>query len=130
MKISKVAATTARRLFGMCQVNGQLDDTKLRDLVSKLIAAKPRDYEAILAAIQRLARLEAKRREVIVESATELDSTSRDRVAAGLAKDYGDRLVIQYKITPELLGGMRIRIGDDVLDGSVQGRLDRLSKAF
>ncbi len=130
MKISKVAATTARRLFGLCQVNGQLDDAKLRDLVSKLISAKPRDYEAILAAIQRLARLEAKKRQVVVESATELDPSSRYRVARGLASDYGDKLVIQYKVTPELLGGMRIQVGDDVLDGSVQGRLDRLSKAF
>ena len=130
MKTSKIAATTARRLYSLCQVNGQLDDDKLRDLVAKLIQAKPRDYEGILAAIQRLARLEAKRRQVIVESATELDAVSRQRVAQGLASDYGDKLVIQYKVNPELLGGMRIQVGDDVLDGSVKGRLDRLSKAF
>ncbi|MBC7979267.1 MAG: F0F1 ATP synthase subunit delta [Armatimonadetes bacterium] len=130
MKISKVAAATARRFFGLCQVNGQLDDDKLRDVVSKLIAAQPRDYRAILAAIQRLARLEASRREVLVESATELDWNSQQRVASGLAKDYGDKLTIEYKINPALLGGLRIRVGDDVLDGSVQGRLDRLSKAF
>ena len=70
MKISKVAAATARRLYGLCQVNGQLDDNRLRDLVSKLIATQPRDYRAILAAIQRLTRLEMARREVLVESAT------------------------------------------------------------
>jgi len=130
MKISKVAAATARRLYGMCQVNGQLDDNKLRDLVSKLIAAQPRDYRAILAAIQRLARLEMARREVLVESASVLSATEGQRISAGLAKDYGDKLSIQYKTNPELLGGLRIKVGDDVLDGSVKGRLDRLSKAF
>ena len=130
MKISKVAAASARRLFGLCQVDGQLDDNKLRDLVSKLIAAKPRDYAAILASLQRLTRLEMKRRQVIVESATMLTATEGQDIAAGLAKDYGDKLDIQYKVTPSLLGGLRIQVGDDVLDGSVEGRLDRLSKAF
>ncbi|MGJ8632782.1 MAG: ATP synthase F1 subunit delta [Luteolibacter sp.] len=130
MKISKVAAASARRLFGMCQVNGQLDDNKLRELVSKLIELKPRDYQAMLASIQRLTRLEVERRQVVVESATPLSATEGQNISAGLAKDYGDKLDIKYKITPELLGGVRIQVGDDVLDGSVQGRLDRLSKAF
>lgn len=130
MKISKVAAATARRLYGLCQVNGQLDDNKLRDLVSKLIAAQPRDYRAILASIQRLTRLETARREVLVESATVLTAADSQRVAAGLASEHGSNLIIQFKTNPELLGGLRIKVGDDVLDGSVQGRLDRLSKAF
>ena len=130
MKISKIAAATARRLYGLCQVNGQLDDSKLRDLVSKLIAAKPRDYQAILASIQRLVRLEEARRAVVVESAAALSDAERQKVVAGLAKEYGANLTIEYKIKPELLGGLRIKVGDNVLDGSVQGRIDRLSKAF
>ncbi len=130
MKISKVAAATARRLYGLCQVNGQLDDNRLRDLVSKLIATQPRDYRAILAAIQRLTRLEMARREVLVESATELTATEGQRISAGLAKDYGDKLTIRFTTNPDLLGGLRIKVGDDLLDGSVKGRLDRLSKAF
>lgn len=130
MKISKIAAATARRLFGLCQVNGQLDDNKLRDLVSKLIAAKPRDFQAILASIQRLTRLEQARRAVVVESATALNDAERQKVVTGLTKDYGNKLTIEYKINPELLGGLRIKVGDDVYDGSVQGRIDRLSKAF
>ncbi len=130
MKISKVAAATARRLYGLCQVNGQLDDNRLRDLVSKLIATQPRDYRAILAAIQRLTRLEMARREVLVESATELTATEGQRISAGLSKDYGDKLTIRFTTNPDLLGGLRIKVGDDVLDGSVKGRLDRLSKAF
>jgi F-type H+-transporting ATPase subunit delta len=130
MKISKIAAATARRLYGLCQVNGQLDDNKLRDLVSKLIAAQPRDFRAILASLQRLVRLEEARRTVVVESATQLTPAESQQIVAGLAKQYGDKLTIQYKINPELLGGLRIKVGDDVLDGSVQGRIDRLSKAF
>jgi len=130
MKISKIAAATARRLYGLCFVNGQLDDSKLRDLVSKLIAAKPRDYKAILAAIHRLARLEMARRAVVVESAAPLTPSESQQVTAGLAKEYGSNLTVEFKSAPELLGGLRIKVGDDVLDGSVQGRINRLSKAF
>ena len=130
MKISKIAAATARRLYGLCQVNGHLDDNKLRDLVSKLIASQPRDYRAILATIQRLTRLEAARRMVLVESATALSATDGQQISTGLRKDYGDNLTIEYKTKTELLGGLRIKVGDDVLDGSVKGRIDRLSKAF
>jgi F-type H+-transporting ATPase subunit delta len=130
MKISKVAAATARRLFGLCQVGGRLDDSKLRAVITRLAESKPRDFHAILAALQRLTRLELERRKVTVESAVELDEMTRNRVIAGLVKQYGPDLVMTYQVNPTLIGGLRIRVGDDVFDGSVQGRLDRLANAF
>ncbi|MEI6819213.1 MAG: F0F1 ATP synthase subunit delta [Verrucomicrobiota bacterium] len=130
MKISKVAAATARRLFGLCQTAGRLDESKLRTVITRLIESKPRDYRAVLMALQRLTRLELEARKVTVESAVEVDESTRQRVVAGLAKQYGPDLVVQYQITPALLGGLRIRVGNDVFDGSVQGRLERLANAF
>ncbi len=130
MKISKTAAASARRLFGLCQTNGRFDESKLRTIVTRLIEAKPRDYKAILAAILHLTRLELERRQVTVESAVEIDDSTRQRVVAGLANQYGPDLVVQYQVTPALLGGLRIRVGNDVFDGSVQGRLERLASAF
>lgn len=130
MKISKTAAVNARRLFGLCQTGGRLDDAKLRLVVTRLIASQPRDYRAVLAALQRLTRLELERRQVTVECAVELAAATRQRVLAGLEKSYGPGLIAQYQINPALLGGLRIRVGNDVLDGSVQGRLERLAHAF
>lgn len=130
MKISKVAAATARRLFGLCQTAGRLDESKLRTVITRLIESKPRDYRAVLMALQRLTRLELEARKVTVESAVEIDESTRQRVVAGLAKQYGPDLVVQYQVTPTLLGGLRIRVGNDVFDGSVQGRLERLANAF
>lgn len=130
MKISKTAAASARRLFGLCQTTGRLDEAKLRNVIARLVESQPRDYQAILGALHRLTRLDLARREVTVESAVEMDEASRQRVVAGLAKQYGPDLAVQYKITPALLGGLRIRVGNDVFDGSVQGRIDRLANAF
>ena len=130
MKISKAAAASARRLFGLCQTAERLDEAKLRTVAARLGEARPRDYPAILSALQRLARLAYERRQVTVESAVELDDASRQRVLAGLAKQYGPDLVAQYLITPSLLGGLRIRVGNDVFDGSVKGRLERFANSL
>ena len=80
--------------------------------------------------MKRLVRLEMERRRVIVESATDLDQPSRDRIISGLAVKYGVDLTFEFRVNPELLGGLKIRVGNDVFDGSVKGRLDRLAQAF
>lgn len=130
MKISKTAAATARRIFGLCQVNGRLDEDRLRKAVDKLKTSQTRELHAVLGALHRLARLELESRKVTVESAVELDEASRSKVVAELSSKYGADLDIQYKINADLIGGMRIKVGDDVFDGSVQGRLKRLEAAF
>ena len=130
MKISKTSAAAARRLFGLCLTDGRLDDARMRAVITGLTQGKPRDWQGILAALQRLVRLDFAKREVLIESATALDEPSRQRVVAGLAKQYGPDLAVSYQVTPDLLGGLRIRVGNDVFDGSVKGRLDRLAAAF
>ncbi len=130
MKVSKTAASAARRLFGLSHTDGRLDNNKLRTVFTRLAEDKPRDYRAILVALHRLVRLDVEKRKVTIESAVELDQITRQRVFNDLALKYGNDLEVQYLVNPVLLGGLRIRVGDDVFDGSVQGRLDRLANAF
>lgn len=130
MKISKVAAANARRLFGLCQTDGRLDDAKLRGVFQKVATAQPRDFRAILAALHRLTRLEVERRTVTVESAEALPQTEQRRVMDNLTAQYGNDLIFNHVVNPALLGGLRIRVGNDVFDGSVQGRIDRLAATF
>jgi F-type H+-transporting ATPase subunit delta len=130
MKISKTAAATARRLFGLCQAGDCLDEAKLRQVAARLAESRPRDCAAILGALHKLVRLDEQRRKVTVESAGDLDEATRRRVADSLAGQYGTGLAIDYRSNPSLIGGLRVRVGDDVLDSSVQGRLDRLAAAL
>ena len=130
MKVSREAATTARRAFRMCVEGDRVVDDKLRKVFKKIAEQKPRGWQAILHELKRLTRLEMERRQVLVESAEELDSASQERVKAGLVKKYGDDLTFEFKVNAELLGGMRVRVGNDVWDGSVKTRLDRLSNTF
>ena len=69
-------------------------------------------------------------RQALVESATELDAASRSRIEKNLNEQYGGGLSFTYNTDAELLGGVKIRVGNDVWDGSVQSRLDRLANAF
>jgi F-type H+-transporting ATPase subunit delta len=130
MKISREAATTARRAFRMCVEGDRVVDDTLRKVFKKIADEKPRGWQAILHELKRLTRLEMERRQVLVESAEALEEASQDRIKGSLARKYGDDLSFEFKITPGLLGGIRVRVGNDVWDGSVKTRLDRLSNTF
>ena len=70
------------------------------------------------------------RRQVVVESSTPIDGQTRERVETGLQQKYGSDLSFEFSVNPDLIGGMRIRVGNDVWDGSVKARLARLSNSF
>lgn len=130
MKVSKDASRAASRIYNLCAPDGKLDEAKVRKAVARIAEAKPRDYRGILHAIYRLVRIDAESRESVVESAVELDSASKTRIETNLNQQYGGDLNFSYVTNPDLLGGTRIRVGNDVWDGSVKSRLDRLTNAF
>ena len=130
MKIPREAASTARRAFRMCMEGDRLNDDKLRKVFKMIAASKPRNHQAILHSLSRLTRIELSRREVVVESSSSIDNATTERVKSGLVAKYGADLNFEFKVTPDLIGGMRIRVGNDVWDGSVKARLARLANSF
>ncbi len=130
MKISKQARRGAKELFRSCQVNGLLDEARVRQALQRVLQAKPRGYVAILEHFKRLVKLELDRRTAHVESATPLPQDLRATVQSSLARAYGAGLAVAFNENPALLGGMRIRVGSDVYDGSVQARLAALQERF
>ena len=63
-----------------------------------------------------------------VVSAIDLDETQRTKVASDLRKRYGERLELRYSVDPSLIGGLIIRIGDQVLDNSLRARLSAVQR--
>src|SRR6266568_7145329 len=123
MKISKQARREAKQLFRSCLVNGLLDENRARQMVQRVLELKPRGYVAILSHFQRLLKLDIQRRTATIESAVILAPDLRERVQANLGRAYGPGLNINFAQNPALIGGMRIKVGSDVYDGSVQARL-------
>jgi F-type H+-transporting ATPase subunit delta len=130
MKISKQARRGAKELFRSCLVNGLLDENRVRHTVELVLQARPRGYGAILSHYQRLVKLEVARRTARVETAASLAADLQARTEASLARAYGPGLNISFGLNPALIGGMRLRVGSDVYDGSVQARLAALQESF
>lgn len=126
MKISKQSRRDGKSLFNACRVNGVLDEDKVRQAVAQVIAQKPRGYVATLHHFQRLVKLDLDRRTAVVESATPLTPALQESVKASLAQMRGSGLNLSFAVTPSLIGGMRVRVGSDIYDGSVAGRLAAL----
>jgi F-type H+-transporting ATPase subunit delta len=130
MKISKQARRDAKSLLQSCRVNGVLDENRVRSAVQSIVGRKPRGHFAILAHFERLVKLDLERRAARVESAVPLSPAQQGQVAASLARRYGPGLNISYSQNPALLGGMRIKVGSDVYDGSIEARLSALAERF
>lgn len=130
MKISKQARRDGKALFNACKVNGALDENRVRQTVSAVIAQKPRGYVAILSHFQRLVKLDIERRTARVESAVALTDTLQESVKNNLATRYGQNLNVQFAVNPALIGGLRVQVGSDVYDGSVKARLAELEANF
>jgi F-type H+-transporting ATPase subunit delta len=130
MKISKEARRISRSLYRACIANGQLDESRVRLVVRQVAASKPRAYLGILHNFKSLVATELSRSIATVESATELDSATRAQLQSGLNAKYGRSLSLQFITIPELLGGIRVKVGSDVWDGSVKARLEALKNAL
>ena len=130
MKISKQAQREARQLFRICRVNGVLDENRVRQAVSLLLARKPRDHAGILSRLHRLVKLDLEQHAARVESATPLSAGLQADVANRIRKIYGAGADITFGQNPALIGGLRIQIGSDLYDGSVKTRLEKLEQSF
>ncbi len=130
MKISKQARRDAKSLFQAAQVDGLLDENRVRQVVDQVLAAKPRGYAAILSHFQRLLKLDDAKRQAKIETAAPLTPEIESDLKSTLEKRYGKGLHFTFAQNPALLGGMRVQVGSDVYDGSVRARLSELEESF
>jgi F-type H+-transporting ATPase subunit delta len=130
MKISKESQREARQLFRFCTVGGTIDGVRVRLVAQKILQSKRRGYLLLLGRFKRLLEHEYTRRQAQIESAVPLPSDLQARVEAGLTSVYGSGLSWLFVHNPALIGGVRIRVGSDVYDGSVRSGLNELAKDF
>ena len=128
MKVNKEIRRLSREMLRASFTDDQIDRGKITSLLQSLVAKKPRHYLDILQYYKRLVRLEIEKRHARIESSTELSPETSARIVENLKKKRGRDLTTECAVNPELLGGVRIRVGSDVWDGSVRDRLERLQK--
>ena len=124
MKVTRKARRTARQLFRLCVVNGQLDPSRVRQVAERVVRSGAArisggarsTFSGWCGSIAKSIGPSSKaRRRCPTTCATSCCRTWRDVYGTGLETSFSEN--------PALIGGMRIRVGSDVYDGSVRARL-------
>lgn len=121
------AAPEAKRVLALKLARGASDEARL--LIGQA-AAEPRGLKPT-ELVKRFAALAAKRQErwiAEVAVARPLSDAQLDRLQSGLNGLYGRELKITTTVDPQLLGGVRVTVGDEVLDASTLARLTDLRR--
>jgi F-type H+-transporting ATPase subunit delta len=117
----------ARKLLRFCIVGGTLDSARARIVAEKLLQTKRRGYLSLLKRFVHLMKQEYARHFAEIESAVPMADDLRSLVLDRLIAAYGPAVTSSFVHNPGLIGGMRIKIGSDVYDGSVRSALTRLA---
>ena len=126
MRATRKSKVEAKRLMVACMAGGVFDEARVRSTVTLLLEQRPRGYTAVLEQFMRRVRLQVAGNTARIESAAPLVVAERAEIVAGLERQYGTGLTIEFAESAGLLGGVRVQVGSDVYDGSVRGRLQRL----
>jgi F-type H+-transporting ATPase subunit delta len=128
--LSRPALSAAQRAGLIADVAGELD-------------AEQRNFIMLLAQNQRLvlageiAELFERLRndhegliEARITSAFPIDASQVDAIVQTLADRFGRKIKASVAVDPELIGGVSIRMGDEVIDASVRGKLAQMASAL
>lgn len=123
----------------------RVEDGQLVDLVSEVAGEdmdeSRRNFFRLLVENRRLGlageiarqfeqqrRASEKRLKVRITAAAELGEAQREHLAERLGKRFGAEIEMETAVDPDLLGGIVVRAGDQVIDASVRGRLEQLGR--
>ena len=84
----------------------------------------------IAAQFRALKNAQSGSSDAVVFSAFPIDQAALADVAATLEKRFGRKLNVSVELQPELIGGIRVVVGDEVLDTSVKARLEQMKVAL
>ncbi|WP_129842505.1 F0F1 ATP synthase subunit delta [Streptomyces sp. RFCAC02] len=122
------SAVAARAGLVRDLIGDRADEVTVR-LVTRLVE-RPRG-RSLDAGIDALCTLAAARRDrsvAVVTSAVPLSDRQRQRLGDALARLYGRQIQLNLDVDPAVIGGISVRIGDEVINGTVAERLDEVGR--
>ncbi|MEU5976175.1 F0F1 ATP synthase subunit delta [Streptomyces sp. NPDC047315] len=98
-------------------------------LVTRLVTApRGRSLEQGIDSLSKLAAARRDRVVAVVTSAVPLTEQQKQRLGAGLARLYGREMHLNLEVDPTVIGGLSVRVGDEVIDGTIADRLDEAKR--
>jgi F-type H+-transporting ATPase subunit delta len=117
----------AKKLLALSLQDGAVSAARVEAVLTALRTNPPRNPKAILRAYAKLVKRAIAAQTAVVESAVALDEPSLAAISQHYSQQYGRPIVAQSSENPSLIAGLRVRVGDDLYDASITGRLERLA---
>ena len=122
--LSDPARSTADKSDLLRQLlDGKVQQATLR-LVGQAVSGSHGSVDRGLEEFQHIAAEAQDEKIATVHTARELDDRERERLTDALSQQYSTTVHLQVVVDPEVIGGLRVEIGDDVIDGTVASKLD------
>ncbi|MQY12014.1 ATP synthase subunit delta [Streptomyces sp. RB5] len=119
----RTAVTAAKTTLLHTLLGGKVNPVTER-LVGRLVGApRGRSLEAGLESLSKLAADRRNRMVAVVTSAVPLSDTQKQRLGGVLARLYGRDMHLNLDVDPAVIGGIEVRVGDEVISGSIAERL-------
>ncbi len=130
MKTSRQNLTLAREIFRFCLVNGIIDETKFEKFVGMIKSQPSSSARAILKALIKLLEQLEKDQSLQVESAFSLDAPTVEAITKRFETILGKKLKPTVSENKALIGGLRLKVGDNVWENTVLSNLEQLKGRF
>jgi len=99
-------------------------------LARRAVAARNRTFDQTVEAYVDLAAAQKNRVVATVRVARPMTDEQRQRLRAALSRQAGRDVVVQEVVDPDVVGGVRVELGDEVLEGTVSAKLDEAKRLF
>ncbi|MFI8827814.1 F0F1 ATP synthase subunit delta [Streptomyces sp. NPDC053431] len=124
----KTAKASAKGELLRSLLGGRANAVTERLVVRLVTQPRGRSLEAGLESLSKLAAARRDRMVAVVTSAVPLSDAQKQRLGAVLAKLYGRQMHLNLDVDPTVLGGITVRVGDEVIDGTIAERLDEATR--
>ncbi|HEX5968596.1 MAG TPA: F0F1 ATP synthase subunit delta [Intrasporangium sp.] len=111
-------------------LSGKVADETLALARQAVTAPRGRRFDRTVSSYLETASGRREQQTATVTSAVPLTDDDRERLAAGLSAIYGGKVHINTVVDPRVLGGVKVEIGDEVIDGTIMRRLDASRRAM
>ena len=119
----RTVATAPKAALVAALLDGKVS-TATAALAKQAVAARTGSFEKAIAAFANTAAARRNRLLAQVRVAYAIDDDERQRLAAALAARYGREVHINTIVDPDIVGGISVAIGDEIVDGTVSSRLE------
>lgn len=109
---------------------GRVVDEKVREVLESLRANPPREHKLLLHLYLDHIKRELSKGVAIVEFAGKPDDEAIESLKQKLSRQYGRSIEVELRENPDLLVGIRVKVGDDVYEDSAATRLRPLARAL